>query len=145
MTNQEIYKIVSEQLAIDYNCPADDFYRDGVIFTEAQKLEGRRAMPFHEPRLEIITMGRGTVVNASKNIMPPVKRHFEGKSRYEILTSPLVYGVNPYYLPDITNLKHMKTPLLIFSLLIRIFKAITSMKVSTMLFNTIAPAKDQRC
>lgn len=107
MNNREIYMIAVNQLAIDYNCSPDDFTKEGVIFTEAQKLEGRREMPFSEPRLEVITMGRSTIVNASKLIMPRIKELFEGKSRYEILTSPLVFGVNPYYLPDTGSLRNI--------------------------------------
>ena len=30
-------------------------------------------MPFVTPRLEVITMGKSTVVNASKSVMPYVK------------------------------------------------------------------------
>ena len=32
--------------------------------------------------------------------MPYVKKKFKNKSTYDIMTSKLVYGVNPYYLPD---------------------------------------------
>lgn len=68
-------------------------------------------MPFITPRLEIITMGKGTIVNVSKNIISFAKRKFEGKSSYEILTSKFVYGVNPYYLPDVENLKEIENKL----------------------------------
>lgn len=73
-------KIVYSQLAIDYNCNPEDLNRDGVIFTIAEKQEGRREMPFFEPRLEIITMGKSAIVNVSKNMMSFAKRKFEGKS-----------------------------------------------------------------
>ena len=33
MTRQEMMTIVYNQLAIDYNCKPEDFYKDGVIFT----------------------------------------------------------------------------------------------------------------
>ncbi len=96
---------VCNQLAIDYNCKPEDFAKDGVIFTVAKKENGRREMPFFEPRLEIITMGKRVVVNASKSIMPYIKKKFKNKSTYDIMTSKLVYGVNPYYLPDIINIE----------------------------------------
>lgn len=67
MTKSEMMNMVYNQLAVDYNCKPDDFCKDGVIFTVAEKLNGRREMPFVTPRLEIITMGRSTIVNASKN------------------------------------------------------------------------------
>lgn len=108
MTKQEMMAIVYNQLAIDYNCKPEDFNKDGVIFTIAEKQNGRREMPFITPRLEIITMGKSTIVNVSKNIMSFVKRKFEGKSSYDILTSKFVYGVNPYYLPYVENLKEIE-------------------------------------
>ncbi len=104
MTKQEMMTRVYRQLAVDYNCKPEDFSKTGVIFTVAEKQHGRREMPFVTPRLEIITMGKSTVVNSSKNIMHYVQRKFKGKSSYEILTSKLVYGVNPYYLPDVDNI-----------------------------------------
>lgn len=109
--------IVYNQLAIDYNCKPEDFYKNGVIFTIAEKHEGRREMPFITPRLEIITMGKGTIVNVSKNIISFAKRKFEGKSSYEILTSKFVYGVNPYYLPDVENLKEIENKSFRFELI----------------------------
>lgn len=117
MTRQEMMTIVYNQLAIDYNCKPEDFYKDGVIFTIAEKHEGRREMPFITPRLEIITMGKGTIVNVSKNIISFAKRKFEGKSSYEILTSKFVYGVNPYYLPDVENLKEIENKSFRFELI----------------------------
>lgn len=117
MTKQEMMAIVYNQLAIDYNCKPEDFNKDGVIFTIAEKQNGRREMPFITPRLEIITMGKSTIVNASKNIMSFVKRKFEGKSSYDILTSKFVYGVNPYYLPYVENLKEIEKNLFKFELI----------------------------
>ncbi len=117
MTKQEMMTMVCNQLAIDYNCKPADFNKTGVIFTVAERQEGRREMPFITPRLEIITMGKSTIVNASKNIMPYIKNVFDGKTGYEILTSKLVYGVNPYYLPDVTNIKVIQNDSVRFELI----------------------------
>lgn len=76
---------VYNQLAIDYNCSPDDFLKDGFIFTEAKKNEGRRPFPWVTPRLEMVTMGNGVVVNASCDILPYVRKQLEGKTRYEAL------------------------------------------------------------
>lgn len=103
MNKQEMMEIVYAQLALDYNCEPEDFNKNGIIFTVAKKQEGRREMPFVTPRLEVITMGKSTIVNASNDIMPYVKRKFKNKSSYEIMTSKLVYGVNPYFLPSMSN------------------------------------------
>lgn len=105
MTKEKMMEIVLMQLSVDYNCKPEDFFRDDIIFTYAQKNEGRRDLPFRNPRLEMITMGRGVIVNASPNIMPYVKRKLQNKTRYDIMNSSLVYGINPYYLPDIDHIK----------------------------------------
>lgn len=108
MTKNEMMQKVYNQLAIDYNCQPADFLKDDIIFTEAKKLDGRRALPFTEPRLELLTFGRGMIINASANIMKYVKRQFKYKSNLEIINSPLLKSFNPYYLPDIDNLKSVK-------------------------------------
>lgn len=95
---------VYNQLAIDYNCSPSDFLKDGLIFTEAKQNQGRRTFPWVIPRLEMITMGNGVVINASSDILPLIKKQLEGKTRYEALNMRFVYGVNPYFLPDIDNI-----------------------------------------
>ena len=37
MNKQKMMSIVYNQLAIDYNCKPEDFNKDGVIFTIAEK------------------------------------------------------------------------------------------------------------
>lgn len=117
MTKQEMMNIVYNQLAVDYNCKPDDFNKDSVIFTYAEKQIGRREMPFVSPRLEVITMGKSTIINASERIMPYVKRRFKGKSSYKILTSKIVYGVNPYYLLNVENINFINNDLYSFKLI----------------------------
>lgn len=117
MTKQEMMSTVYRQLALDYNCQPEDFTRSGILFTEAKMQRGRREMPFVTPRLEVITMGKSTVVNASKSVMPYVKQKFRNKSSYEILTDKLVNGANPYYLPDIEHIKPMENDACSFVLL----------------------------
>lgn len=104
MNKKKMIDYVYNQLAIDYNCSTDDFLKDGFIFTKAKKSKGRRPYPFNIPRLEMITMGNGIVINASDDILPYVKKQLEGKSKYEALNMPFVYGVNPYFLPDLDNI-----------------------------------------
>lgn len=105
MNKTEMMQIVYNQLAIDYNCNCEDFCNDEIIFTEAIKLDGRRALPFIEPRLEIVTFGRGLIINSSSSIIRYVKNEFRNKSKLEIINSSLVKSFNPYYLPDIENFK----------------------------------------
>lgn len=107
--NRYMMNCVYNQLAIDYNCKPDDFQKDGIVFTEAEKNKNRRPYPFIEPRLEIVTMGCGIIVNASSDILPFVRKRFEGKTREEIFHSPLVYGANLYFLPDTDKMTPLKT------------------------------------
>ena len=104
ITSREMYDIVRNQLANDYNCLPMDFERNDIIFTKAFKDLGRREMPFGYPRCEIITMGKSMIVNATDDVLPFLKKNFSKKTKCEILNSPFIYGVNPYYLPNIENI-----------------------------------------
>jgi len=104
ISKKNMMDCVYQQLAIDYNCSPGDFLKDGFIFTEAKQNEGRRPFPWITPRLEMVTMGNGVVINASTDILPLVYQQLEGKTRYEALNMPFVYGVNPYFLPDLDNI-----------------------------------------
>ena len=82
MTKQEMISTVYRQLALDYNCQPEDFTRSGILFTEAKMQRGRREMPFVTPRLEVITMGKSTVVNASKSVMPYVNSGTKAATKF---------------------------------------------------------------
>lgn len=97
-----------KQLAIDYNCNPEDFQTERVIFTEAKMNEGRRPYPFITPRLEVITMGKGIIINASGDVLPYIRKEFEGKTEWDVFNSPLIYGVNTYFLPDIEKITPLK-------------------------------------
>jgi len=101
---------VCQQLAIDYNCSPDDFFKEGLIFTEARENEGRRYFPFVTPRLEMISMGQGTIINVSSDILPNIRHEFEGKTWEEVFNSPFSYGVLSYFLPDIGKIDTITTP-----------------------------------
>ncbi|BCN30985.1 GNAT family N-acetyltransferase [Anaeromicropila herbilytica] len=108
MDKKYMMQIVYNQLAIDYNCSPQDFLKDGLIFTEAKELKGRRPYPFITPRLEMITFGNGVVINASSDILSLVKNKLEGKTRHEVFNMPFIYGVNPYFLPYFNNIRSFK-------------------------------------
>lgn len=103
MDKKSMMQLVYNQLAIDYNCSPQDFLKEGLIFTEAKELRGRRPYPFIIPRLEMITFGNGVVINASSDILSLVKSKLEGKTRYEAFNMPFVNSVNPYFLPTLNN------------------------------------------
>lgn len=110
MDKKAMLQLVYKQLAIDYNCSPQDFIKKGLIFTEAIELIGRRPYPFITPRLEMVTFGHGVVINASSDILPLLKNKLDGKTRYEVFNMPFVYGVNPYYLPDLNKSCAIKQP-----------------------------------
>ena len=101
---------VYRQLSIDYNCEPSDFLKDGLIFTEARKIEGRRPWPWVTPRLEMISMGSSVIINASDDILPYVRKQLINKSRDEAFWMPFVYGVNQYFLPDIEKIPRLSMP-----------------------------------
>ena len=100
MTAEYIISTVRQQLAIDLNCSADDFDKDGMMFFEAKENPGRRPFPRGEPHFEMITMGRAIIVSATADIMPHIKEQLSDKSRDEAFSMPFVYGHGLYYLPD---------------------------------------------
>lgn len=104
MNKDYMMNIVYNQLSIDYNCNPHDFLSNEFLFTVAEKVEGRRALPFIEPRLEIVTFGKGLVINSSSNIINYVKKQFLDKSKLEIMNSSLIKSFNPYYLPDLNTI-----------------------------------------
>lgn len=111
MINKKIMmNCVYNQLAIDYNCSPGDFLKDGFIFTKARKNEGRRLFPWVMPRLEMITTGHGVVINASEDILPYIRKQLEGKTRFEAFCNPFVYGINPYFLPDVDKITPLIKP-----------------------------------
>lgn len=101
---------VYRQLAIDYNCSPDDFLKDGLIFTEAKKNEGRRPFPFSTPSLQLIRMGSSVIICASDDILLHVREHFFGKTCDEAFWSPLIHHTNPYFLPDIDRIAPLDKP-----------------------------------
>lgn len=101
---------VFSQLAVDYNCLPSDFLKDGLIFTEAIDNKGRRLFPWRAPRLELITTGHGVVINASGDILPYVRKQLDGKTRDEAFCMPFVYGISPYFLPDLGKIAPLTHP-----------------------------------
>lgn len=100
MTAEYIKSTVRQQLAIDLNCTADDFDKDGIMFFEAKENPGRRSFPRGERHFEMVTMGYAIIVSATADIMPYLKEQLSDKSRDEAFSTPFVCGHGLYYLPD---------------------------------------------
>jgi len=100
MTSNDMMAVVREQLAVDLNCLADDFNRDGFVFCEANENPGRRPFPRGERHFEMLTIGKAVIVSTTQDLMPYVREQLDGKSRDDAFNMPFVYGVGICFLPD---------------------------------------------
>ncbi len=101
--NKEIMYAVRAQLAIDLNCSADDFDREGYVFCEARENPGRRPFPRGKRHFEMLTMGGAVIVSATSDILPYLREQLQGKSYWEAFDMPFVYGTGHYFMPDYPN------------------------------------------
>ncbi len=106
----EMLAIVRRQLAVDMNCGAEDFLREGIVFCEAGLNEGRRMLDRQSPYFEIATMGKGVVVSAAADILKKVKPLLENKAREDVLAAPFLYGHSLYYIPDSDRITKLPCP-----------------------------------
>lgn len=106
----KILEIVRKQLAIDMNCNAEDFIKDGIVFCEAKLNEGRRMFDRQSPFLEIATMGKSIVVSADSHILTKVKPLLENRTREDIFAAPFIFGHSLYYIPDYNKIKKLPLP-----------------------------------
>ena len=102
--------IVRKQLALDMNCDPQDFMADGVVFTKAALLKGRRIIERQKPYLEIATMGKGIVVSGDDIILERVRPILEGKPRDDLFSAPFLYGHSLYYIPDGPDIRELPCP-----------------------------------
>lgn len=106
----EMLDIVRKQLSIDMNCSAQDFLKDGIVFSESKLNEGRRMFDRQDPFIEIATMGKGIVVSADKDILKKAKLLLEKKTREDIFAAPFIYGHSLYYIPDCDRINKLPWP-----------------------------------
>jgi len=106
----KILEIVRKQLAIDMNCNAENFIKDGIIFCEAKLNEGRRMFDRQSPFLEIATIGKSIVISADSIVLTKVKPLLENKTREDIFVAPFIFGHSLYYIPDCNKIKKLSLP-----------------------------------
>ena len=100
LSDNDILSLVRAQLAIDLNCSADDFDRDGFVFSEAKENPGRRPFPRGERHFEMLTMGGAVIVSATPDILPYLREQLDGKNRDDAFYMPFVHSSRVYFLPD---------------------------------------------
>jgi len=108
VTDKDITSAVRAQLAVDLNCEAGDFDRDGFVFCEAKENPGRRPFPRLERHFEMLTMGGAVVVSATPDILPCIRQELDGKDRDDAFAMSFVCGSGIYFLPD--NLRPLPMP-----------------------------------
>lgn len=78
MTKREAFEMGYRQLAIDFNARPEDFRSDGIVFTEAARLPGRRDYTGKEPFFEMVTVGLSTVIMADARLHPALREWAQG-------------------------------------------------------------------
>ncbi|WP_425448868.1 GNAT family N-acetyltransferase [Dethiothermospora halolimnae] len=110
INKQKMLEIIRNQLAIDMNCNIEDFTKDGIVFCEAKSNEGRRPFVRQSPFLEVVTMGKSTIISADSNILEKVRALLENRTREDIFVAPFLFGHSLYYIPDCNSLKELSLP-----------------------------------
>ncbi len=106
MTVQKMQETVRAQLALELCCRPEDFDRDGYLFTEARDVPGRRPFPRGALSLDMLTMGRGTVVSATAEHLPRIMEKLSPLDQQDAFAQPFIAGHSLYYLPE-----HVDAPL----------------------------------
>ena len=70
MTKEEIYKLLKNQLAYEFNCQPDDFDRDENLITLPTLHPNRRKFSDNEFFLQMATLGGNTVISANEKLHP---------------------------------------------------------------------------
>ena len=69
-TKNEIYTILKNQLALEFNCKAEDFEKEENIITLPSLHPNRRKFSDKEFFLQMATLGRNTVISANEKMHP---------------------------------------------------------------------------
>lgn len=104
MEKKDIIARVTNQLAIDLNCKKEDFYSEGVVYTEAIDNDKQRKCVKEKPYVELVTMGQACVVTIDNQIKEIVKKELEGKSRNEISELNILTEGEIHYIPDMEKI-----------------------------------------
>lgn len=82
----EYYEKLLHQLSIDYNCTPEDLTAKENIITVSKMNEGRRSYSPGKPFLQMVTLGRNTVIMADEclhGFLHDLVRNTEGHSLFE--------------------------------------------------------------
>ena len=68
MNKKEIIELVNNQLAIDLNCKKEDFYKEGIIYTDVVNNDKQRKCIRENPYVELVTMGQACVITVDNKL-----------------------------------------------------------------------------
>lgn len=103
-----IIDLVNNQLAIDLNCNKDDFYKDGIIYTNVNINNKQRKCIREEPYAELITIGQSCVITVDKRIKNKIEKKLKGKTRNEISEMNIFIESEIHYIPDTSRITNKK-------------------------------------
>lgn len=100
MDKNQCIKIINNYICqSEWNITMDDINADSVVIKRNNL----------EHAVKIIGINNATIVSASKNLLPIVKREFKGKCRDMIFECPLSYGQTIFYIPNFKECKKLKS------------------------------------
>ncbi len=81
-TNKEIYSLLKNQLALDFNCNPQDFDKTENVITLPALNEGRRVFSSEKFFLQIATLGDNAVISADEKLHPWLTEWVKEKSGF---------------------------------------------------------------
>jgi GNAT superfamily N-acetyltransferase len=84
MTKDELISIVKEQLAIEYNCSIDDFYKENNIITDYKYNERIRHYGKGEIFFQMVTLGKNAIISSNKSLHEWIKEYTKDKMGYHL-------------------------------------------------------------
>lgn len=81
LNRPSILQTVRKVLAADFACDEGCLLAEGVFISQAKRMEGRRAFPFRESSLSIMTMGKGVIISCSLNYLEWVQESLKELDR----------------------------------------------------------------
>ena len=79
MTKEEIYSIIKNQLACEFNCRPEDFSKDDNLITKPKLHPDRRKFSDKEFFLQMATFGNNAVISANEKMHPWLSQWIKGK------------------------------------------------------------------
>ena len=112
MTKAEMWNITLAQLACDLNCSIQQLgnVQDPYVFVEFQANPGRRAFPYQDNEVHMLSVGQSTIVSAKQPYLAMLQEQMQGLLRDDAFFLPFAHGHSLYYLPDPASIPSLEAP-----------------------------------